>query len=97
MRRYDICELRPKGLVVVLQHPVADDFDTRIVAPLSPHIGKTIVSRARLPLTIDGQQHVLQLDRMAAVAVSQIGPTRGSAEALQDDINNGIDLLFFGF
>ncbi len=37
---------------------------------------KTIVSRARLPLTVDGQDHVLQLDRMAAVATSQIGAVR---------------------
>ncbi len=97
MRRFDICELRPKGLIIILQHPVADGFDTRIVAPLSRHVGKAIVSRARIPLMVDGHQHVLQLDRMAAVSTSQIGAVKGSADGLQDEIKNGIDLLLFGF
>jgi transcriptional antiterminator Rof (Rho-off) len=84
-------------LVVILQHDSASDFETRIVAPLSTHVGKRIVSRARHQVQFEGKTYILQLDRMAAVEVKQIGAVRGSLSAIQDDIKNGIDLLLFGF
>jgi CcdB protein len=97
VQRFDVCAIKQRGLIVILQHDAAGDFDTRIVAPLSTHMGKRIVSRARLKVEFDGQAYVVQLDRMAAVDVKQIGAVRGSLSAVQDDIKNGIDLLLFGF
>jgi hypothetical protein len=97
VRRFDICEIRPRGLAVVLQHDAASDLNTRIVAPLSTHVGKRIVSRARHQVQFDGKSYILQLDRMAAIDVKQISAVRGSLSAVQDDIKNGIDLLLFGF
>jgi transcriptional antiterminator Rof (Rho-off) len=97
VRRFDICEIKPRGLVVILQHDSASDFDTRIVAPLSTHLGKRIVSRARHQVQFEGKTYILQLDRMAAVEVKQIGAVRGSLSNIQDDIKNGTDLLLFGF
>ncbi len=97
MKRFDICEIKPRGLVVILQHDAASDLHTRIVAPLSAQVGKRIVSRARHQVQFDGKSYILQLDRMAAIDVKQIGAIRGSMSAMQDDIKNGIDLLLFGF
>jgi CcdB protein len=97
VNRFDICEIRPRGLVVILQHDSASDFGTRIVAPLSAHVGKRIVSRARHQVRFDGKNYILQLDRMAAVELKQISAVKGSLSAIQDDIKNGIDLLLFGF
>jgi CcdB protein len=97
MRRFDICEIKKRGLVVILQHDTASDLNTRIVAPFSIHLGKRLVSRARHQIQFEGKSYILQLDRMAAVEVKQIGAIRGSLSAIQDDIKNGIDLLLFGF
>jgi hypothetical protein len=97
VRRFDICEIKSRGLVVILQHDSAGDFETRIVAPLSTHVGKCIVSRARHEVHFDGKHYILLLDRMAAVETKQIGAVKGSLSGIQDDIKNGIDLLLFGF
>jgi CcdB protein len=97
VRRYDICEIKQRGLAVILQHDAASDLNTRIVAPLSTHLGKRIVNRARHQVQFDGKPYILQLDRMAAIDVKQLGAVRGSLSAIQDDIKNGIDLLLFGF
>jgi hypothetical protein len=97
VQRFDICEVRPRGLVVVLQHDAASGLETRIVAPLSTHIGKQIVRRARQIVEFEGRAYTLQLDRMAAIEVGQIGAVRGSLAAMQDEIKNGVDMLFFGF
>lgn len=96
MRQFDVCEFKPRGLVVILQHPIADDFKTRIVAPLSTDVAPVAVKRARLQLEWNRRPHVLQLDRLAAVDRSQLGSVRGTLHDLQDDIKNGINLLFYG-
>jgi hypothetical protein len=97
MRQFDICEAKPRGLILILQHDVASDIRTRIVAPLSAQVGKRTIDRARQKVEFDGTTYTLQLDRMAAIDVRQIGPVRGTLASIQDDIKNGLDLLFFGF
>jgi CcdB protein len=97
VKRFDICEIKQRGLAVILQHDAASDLNTRIVAPLSTHVGKRIVSRARHQVQFDEKSYILQLDRMAAIDVKEIGAVKGSMSAIKDDIKNGIDLLLFGF
>jgi CcdB protein len=97
VRRFDICEVKPHGLVVVLQHDATSGFATRIVAPLSTHIGSRSIDRVRLYVAFEGNNYVIQLDRMAAIDIRQLGAVRGSLADIQDEIKNGIDLLLFGF
>lgn len=98
MRQFDLCRLRsdPDSIVVILQHDVADELGTRIVAPLSDHPYRRLIDRARIEVDVDGQRRVVQLDRMAAIDRTAIGAVVGSVARDESRIKNGIDLLFFG-
>jgi len=83
-------------MVVILQHAVADDLDSRIVAPLSNVPYRRLVARVRLPVNIEGVAYVIQFDRLAAVARTEIGEVVGSLATDERRMKNAIDLLFFG-
>jgi hypothetical protein len=98
MRQFDICGLRhdDRQMVLVLQHGHVDDLATVIVAPLAA-VAEPMISRIRFAVTIGGRNHVVQLDRMAAIARREMGETLATLAARQDEIKAGIDLLFYGF
>jgi hypothetical protein len=98
MRQFDVCGLKSRTdqLVVILQHDTVDGLDTRVVAPLSPLPYRHLLERVRIPVRIDGGDYIVQLDRMAAVSVREIGSVRGRLGDCEQTVKNGIDLLLFG-
>jgi toxin CcdB len=98
MRQFDVCDLRDgrDTLVVVLQHDVADELGTRIVAPLSDTPYRRLIADVRVPLEFEKRSFVLQLDRMAAIDKRSIGNTRGSIANEEHRIKTALDLLFLG-
>lgn len=98
MRQFDVCRLKARAhqLVVILQHDTVDDVDTRVVAPLSSVPYRRLMERVRIPVLLEDDEYVVQLDRMAAVSVSEIGRVCGKLSDYEQDIKNGMDLLFFG-
>jgi toxin CcdB len=98
MRQFDVCRLKNGDgqMVVVLQHDVADDLDTRIVAPLSDVPYRNLIKRIRIPVAVAGTSYVIQLDRMAAIARREIGDVIGNLADEEHQIKNALDLLFLG-
>lgn len=98
MKQLDVCRLKKPGeqLVVVLQHDVADELATRVVAPLSDESYRHLIARLRIPVEFEGGRYVLQLDRMAAIERGAMGNVVGSLATDEQRIKNGIDFLFFG-
>lgn len=98
MRQFDVCRLKARGdqLVVILQHDTVDDLDTRVVAPLSAAPYRRLMERLRIPVRLDDDEYVVQLDRMAAVSVRELGQVRGRLGDYEQTVKSGIDLLLFG-
>lgn len=98
MRQFAVHRLRSRSdqLVVILQHDGAGDLATRIVAPLSASFAGRALERARIVVDLDGDEYVVQLDRMAAVETREIGRACGSLDKFEQSVKNGIDLLLFG-
>ena len=98
MRQFDVCRLRTAGggLVVVLQHDVADELDTRVVAPLSDQPFRKLMAHLRIPVQVDGRRYVIQLDRLAAVTRGELGSVMLNLSDEGDRIKRGLDLLFLG-
>lgn len=99
MRQFDVHRLKPphEGLVVILQHDLADQLDTRVVAPLSDVPHRLVVDGLRLKVDFGNGHYLLQIDRLAAISRSAIGQYAGSLAHEQDRIKTGLDLLFLGF
>ena len=97
MRRYDVCPLRSRTeqLVVVLQDDLADTLATRVVAPLSES-REGMIGGLRFPVEIGRGAYMVQIDRLAAIARSELGPPVGTIEAEERRIKAALDLLFFG-
>ena len=97
MRQFDVCRLKDRNqLIVVLQHDVADGLASRIVAPLSDAPLRKPIDRIRVPIELNGDRYVVQLDRLAAIEKSAIGAVLGNVGDVDSQIKNGVDLLIFG-
>jgi hypothetical protein len=98
MRQFDVCRLKARSdqLVVILQHDTVDDLDSRVVAPLSEVPYRRLMERLRIPVVLDGDEYVVQLDRMTAVSVRELGQVRGRLGDYEQTVKNGIDLLLYG-
>ncbi len=83
-------------MIVVLQHGVADDLATRVVAPLSTATAHGNISRIRVSVEVNGASYLVRLDRMAAIDKSEIGSTIANITDTEFGIKNGLDFLFFG-
>ena len=97
MRQFDVCRLKGRDqLIVVLQHDIADELASRIVAPLSVAPPRKPIDRIRVPIELNGDRYVVQLDRLAAIEKSAIGAVLGNVGDADSQIKNGVDLLIFG-
>ncbi len=86
------------GLLLNLQTDFLDWLDTRIVAPLVPVESAPPPARHLNPvLHIDGRDHVLLTQAMAAVPVSAMGRELESLANAQDEITRALDMVFQGF
>ena len=84
-------------LVVVLQSDTAEG-ETRLVAPLAPHVGP-LASRASraLPLIAhEGSRFAVALPLISALPRNQLRTSIGSLAQYRDDLNRALDWLLFG-
>jgi len=98
MRQFDVCRLKERSdqLVVILQHDTIDELDTRVVAPLSDRPHRKLIDRVRLPVDLDGDRYVVQIDRLSAIERRSIGTVAGSLAGDEQRIKNALDIVFLG-
>lgn len=98
MQQFDVCRLNSpaSGLVLLLQHDIIDELSTRIVAPLSDKPHRHLIERLRLPVDLDGNRFIVQLDRMAAINRQAIGEKVGNLASEEQRVKNALELIFFG-
>ena len=103
MKQFDVYRLRqPRGegagrLVVILQHDTTEKLETRIVAPLAHPNAIPPVERLRPIIQVDGVEHVLVVDRIAAIERATMGQRVGNVAPYRDEIVSALDLLFTGY
>ena len=81
-----------------LQADLLHDLATRIVAPLMPLArlrGKPI-SGLNPVVAVDGEQHVIVFQELAAFPASELGDAVASLHARRGELIAAIDLLFTG-
>ena len=98
MSQFDVCHLKDgrDNLVVILQNDMVDEFDTRIVAPLSDRPYRQLVRGVRVPVDFGHGSYVLHVDRLAAIPRRSIGAVVGSVATVEHQIKAALDLVFFG-
>jgi toxin CcdB len=98
MQQFDVCHLKRRSdqLVVVLQHDMVDDLDTRIVAPLSDKPYRKLIGGLRLIVEFKGSSLVLQVDRLSAVERRELGKVAGNLGNEEARIKTALDLMFLG-
>jgi toxin CcdB len=81
-----------------LQAEISSDLATRIVAPLIPLArlrGKPI-GRLNPVVAVDGEQHVIVFQEVAAFPASELRDAVASLHARRGELTAAIDLLFTG-
>jgi len=98
MARFSVHRLRGGALVVNLQSDFLDWADTRVVAPLVPLDQSPPPAKYLNPIfALEGGQHVLIIQSMAAVPAPALGATVGDLTDRQDEITRAVDMVFQGF
>ena len=99
MARFRVHRLKSDDqLVLDLQSDFLHDLPTRIVAPLQPvETVSWVISRLTPRFEIGGKVYVMATHRMAALALSEIGPSIADLSARADEITAATDFLFQGF
>lgn len=83
--------------MLLIQHEILSDLESRIVAPLSASPKLEPMARLRPTIEIDGVRYVVLFDRLAAVSRSAIGQMVADGSELRDQVGLALDLLFKGF
>jgi len=97
MARYDLHRV-DNALVLDVQSNIIPPVGTRLVIPLfEAGTVPRAMSRLHPILEVDGNDYVLATHLMAAMPVSQLGPTIGSLDHLHDTIRAALDMIFLGF
>ncbi len=99
MDRYNVY-LNPSGSGYLLnvQSDIMQPFNTRVVVPLLPLSEAPKPAKALNPLfDIDGVQHVMVTQYMAAVPAKELKSATFSLQHRHDEIVAAIDFLFHGF
>jgi hypothetical protein len=81
----------------VLQHDSVATVATRFVAPLVTEGRMKRVARLHPLVRVAGADMIIAVDQSAAIPLSSIGPSDGSADHLRYEITSALDLLFSGF
>jgi toxin CcdB len=87
---------RSAGMVVVLQHALLSDLNTRVVAPLVLSTELPHIPRLRPKVQIEEKEYVVAIDRLAAVPRRSIGKMVGSMQLRREEMIAAIDFLFTG-
>jgi mRNA-degrading endonuclease toxin of MazEF toxin-antitoxin module len=95
--QFEIRRLRTGGLALVLQHDILDGLSSCIVAPVVRSPKLRAMTRLRPTIRIDDADHVVLIDRLAAIDRSKLGEQVVDIRERQDEINLALDFLFKGF
>ncbi|SIP92263.1 toxin CcdB [Rhizobium sp. RU33A] len=99
MARFRIHRLKSEEqLVVDLQSDFLHDLPTRVVAPLQPVETVTwVIARLTPRFEVGGKTYVMATHRLAALPLSEIGPSIDNLSTRADEISAATDFLFQGF
>ncbi|MGL4196612.1 MAG: CcdB family protein [Allorhizobium sp.] len=99
MARFRVHRLKSEDqLVLDLQSDFLHDLPTRVVAPLQPvQTVSWVIARLTPRLEVDGSMYVMATHRLAALPLSEIGPSVADLSARADEIIGATDFLFQGF
>lgn len=98
MAQYDVHRIAGSGLVVDVQSDLLDPLTTRVVIPLLPQSDAPSPARRLNPtFPVEGVDHVLMPQFMAAVTLGELGAPIISLEANRDAITAALDMVFHGF
>ena len=56
-----------------------------------------LVPMLHVPVTVNGEEHLILMSQMVALPASSLGPVVGTAVAARDGIVRAVDLLVIGF
>ena len=98
MARLDLYRAEGAGYLLDVQTDLLDGLNTRVVVPVLP------AGRAPKPaqllnpvVTIDGEDHVLVTQFLAAVPLSLLKRPAGTLSSRADEITRSLDMVFQGF
>ncbi|MBX9469665.1 MAG: CcdB family protein [Rhizobium sp.] len=99
MARFRVHRLKSEDqLVIDLQSDFLHDLPTRVVAPLQPVQTVSWVIACLTPrFEVGGSMYVMATHRLAALPLSEIGPSVADLSARADEITAATDFLFQGF
>jgi toxin CcdB len=84
--------------VVILQADLAAEGETRLVAPVAPHVGPlaSAVSRALPVIEHHGKRYAVALSLISALPRRQLQQPEASLAHYRDDITRALDWLLWG-
>ncbi|MGV3622451.1 MAG: CcdB family protein [Archangium sp.] len=82
--------------VVVVQHPLLEGLETRVVVPLAKkeHLGPRALTRLNPQWVVDRQAVVFLAQQLGALPRSSLGKPLGSLESKSSEILSALDVLF---
>ena len=97
MAKFDVFELRSGGLVVDVQADLLDHLNTRAVVPLLNRAHAPQPAKKLNPVfQVDGTEHVLMTQFLAAIRVSELGRKVDSLDERFAEITTALDMVFHG-
>lgn len=98
MAQYDLHLARGGGYYVDVQSDLVGRLETTIVAPLMPRADAPVAGERLNPvLAIDGVDHVLVTQFIAAVPRAALGRPHGTVAHRADEITRALDTLLTGW
>ena len=86
------------GLLLDLQTDLLDGMETRVVAPLVPRdTAPTPAKRLNPVFAVDGVEHVLLVQSLAAVPASLLATPVANLTGQADAVTHALDMVFHGF
>ncbi|MGL3608192.1 CcdB family protein [Rhizobium sp. G187] len=99
MARFQVHRLKSADqLVIDLQSDFLQDLPTRVVAPLHPvETVSWLIARLTPRFEVGDKTYVMAAHRLAALPLSEIGPSIANLSHKADEITAATDFLFQGF
>lgn len=104
MRQFDVFKnpnqrtAREFPLLLLVQHPLLEALDTRLMAPLVPQaaLGKRPISRLNPTLKVKGADYILLAQQLGTVRTSALGRAVENLEPQRDVVLAAIDVVLSG-
>ncbi|MEC9264750.1 MAG: CcdB family protein [Pseudomonadota bacterium] len=99
MAQYDLYAMPDgAGYLLDVQVELLEELRTRVVVPLLPRAeAPPPAGRLNPVFPLNGADHVMVTQNLAAVPVSILGKPVGSLASQADELRNALDMVFIGF